>query len=242
MYKILYVNPIGRNSFDEPTRRFIDEIRSPEFHCVVRSLQSGPPHLEYHLYEHDAFTPMLQLLLESQRNGFDAAVIGCFYDGGLREAREALTMPVIGMAESSLAYASTLGHKFSMLVGRRKWVRKMEENVTLYGHAAKLASTRIVGMSIDDMEEQPERFFDRCIEEANLAVEMDGAEVIILSEFATPAFWQRARQEVLVPLIDPGVVAWKFAEMAASLYRGQGYSHSKVGGYESPPAEYLAHL
>ena len=44
---------------------------------------------------------MLELFREAEREGCGAGVIGCFYDGGLREAREALTMPVVGMGEAS---------------------------------------------------------------------------------------------------------------------------------------------
>jgi hypothetical protein len=58
---------------------------------------------------------------------------------------------------------------------------------------------------------------------------------VVLSELSTPAFWQRARAEVDFPIVDPGVACWKWAEMAADLYRATGYSHAKVGGYEAPP-------
>jgi allantoin racemase len=42
-------------------------------------------------------------------------------------------MPVVGMAEASLFIACTLGHRFSIIVGRRKWIPKMSDNVLLYG-------------------------------------------------------------------------------------------------------------
>ncbi len=234
MKTILYVNPIGRSGHNEATLEWIEAIRSPEFQPLVRSLEKGPPHLEYHTYEHEAVGPMLRLFKQAQDEGCVAGVIGCFYDGGLREAREYLDMPIIGMAEASLAYAATLGHKFSILVGRRKWIPKMEENNLLYGHGRRLASMRVIGMGIAEMEAEPDRFFDRCIEESRKAIEEDGAELVVLSEFTSPAFWKRAREEVKAPIVDPGIVCWKFAEMAADLYSTVGYSHSKIGGHEAP--------
>ena len=235
MTKILYINPVGHDRLDEATREWIESVRSGEVEVQVCSLESGPSNLEYYVYEHEVLTPMLRRLRIAEAEGYHAAVIGCFYDGGLREARESFRMPVIGMAESTLAYASTLGHKFSIIVGRRKWIRKMEENVILYGHSPKLASMRIVGMSIEQMEEDQSLFFDRCIEEAQLAIDNDGAEVVVLSEYTSAKFWARAKAEVTGPVSDSGVIAWKAAEMAASLYDTVGYSHSKVGGYEAPP-------
>jgi allantoin racemase len=178
---------------------------------------------------------MLQLMREADEAGYEGAVIGCFYDGGLREARELCDMPITGMAEAALAIAATMGHRFSIIVGRRKWIPKMTDNAILYGHERKLASLRSVEMGIPEVLADPERFFDACIREARLAVEHDGAEVVVLSELSTPAFWQRARAEVDFPIVDPGVACWKWAEMAADLYRATGYSHAKVGGYEAPP-------
>ena len=77
------------------------------------------------------------------------------------------------------------------------------------------------------------RNFD-LLEEGRRAVEEDGAEVIVLSEIATPQFWERAAKELEAPILDPGVACWKFAEITADLYERLGLSHSKVGGYEPP--------
>jgi allantoin racemase len=239
MAEILWVNPVGTGDFDADTLELIDAVRSPQHEPRVRHLEEGPPHLEYHLYEHEALSPMLELMREAEADGCGAGVIGCFYDGGLREAREMLTIPVIGMAESSMLYATTLGHRFSIIVGRRKWIPKMRDNAILYGIDRRLAGFRSVEMGIPEVLAEPDTFFDRVLEESRRAVEQDGAEVIVLSEIATPAFWERAQRELPVPLVDPGVVCWTWAEMAADLYDRIGLTHSKLYGYEAPPAEAL---
>lgn len=236
MAEILWVNPVGSGAFDEETHALIDAVKAPHHTARVRHLEEGPPHLEYHLYEHEAFSPMLALMREAEADGCKAGVIGCFYDGGLRELREALTMPVVGMAEASLLLAITMGYRFSIVVGRRKWVPKMNDNVILQGLERRLASFRSVEMGIPDVLADPDLFFDRVISEGRRAVEEDGAEVIVLSEIATPEFWERCRAELPVPLIDPGVACWKWAELVADLYAGHGISHSKAYGWEAPPA------
>jgi Asp/Glu/hydantoin racemase len=236
MAEILWVNPVGTGDFDADTVELIEAVRSARHEPRVRHLEEGPPHLEYHLYEHEALTPMLALMREAEEDGCGAGVIGCFYDGGLRELREALRMPVVGMAEASLLLASTLGHRFTIIVGRRKWIPKMSDNVVLYGLDRRLASFRSVEMGIPEVLEDPDGFFDRVLEEGRRAVSEDGAEVIVLSEIASPAFWERARAELPVPLVDPGVACWKWAELVADLYLELGLAHSKVYGYEAPPS------
>ncbi len=233
--RILWVNPVGSTAFDADTEELINQVRRPEFKPVVRSLDHGPPHLEYHSYEHAAAGPMLELMRQADEDGFEGAVIGCFYDGGLREARELCRMPIVGMAEASMAVAATMGHRMSIIVGRRKWIPKMTDNAVLYGHERRLVSLRSVEMGIPEVIADPDGFFDACIREARAAVEQDGAEVVVMSEISTPAFWDRARSEVDFPIVDPGVACWKWAEMTADLYRSTGYTHAKVGGHEAPP-------
>jgi allantoin racemase len=237
MGEILWVNPVGTGDFDEDTRQLIEAVRSPVHSARIRHLEHGPPHLEYHLYEHQAFSPMLELMRQAERDGCIAGIIGCFYDGGLRELREALAMPVVGMAEAALYLACSLGHRFSIIVGRRKWIPKMSDNVVLYGLDRRMASIRCVDIGIPEMAADPERFFDRVLEQGRRAVTEDGAEVVVLSEIASPAFWRRAQEELPVPLVDPGVACWKWAELVGDLYQRIGLGHCKLFGFEAPPAE-----
>jgi allantoin racemase len=236
--EILWVNPVGTDAFDAETIRLINAIRSPRHVPRVRHLDKGPPHLEYHLYEHEAFGGMLELMREAESDGCAAGIIGCFYDGGLRELREALVMPAVGMAEASILLAVTLGHRFSIIVGRRKWIPKMTDNVVLLGLERRLASLRSVDMGIPDVAANPDEFLDRVVEEGIRAVEEDGAEVVVLSEITSPEFWERAASELPVPFVDPGVACWKWAELAADLYERVGLSHAKAFGYEAPPTRH----
>ncbi len=235
MSEILWVNPVGSGAFDEETVALIDAVRAPQHAPRVRHLDEGPPHLEYHLYEHDALGGMLELMREAEADGCAAGIIGCFYDGGLRELREALTMPVVGMGEASMLLAATLGHRFSIIVGRRKWIPKMSDNVVLLGLERRLASFRSVEMGIPEVAANPKEFLDRVLREGRRAIEEDGAEVIVLSELTSPEFWPRAEAELPGPLVDPGVACWKWAELVADLYERVGLSHAKAFGHEAPP-------
>lgn len=87
----------------------------------------------------------------AEKEGYDAAVIGCFYDPGLMEAREILDkMVVTAPAEASMHIAATMGHKFSIIVGRNKWIPQMMENVVNCGLKDKFASFKSVGLGVCD--------------------------------------------------------------------------------------------
>src|SRR5450756_2504236 len=123
----------------------------------------------------------LYLIRQAENDGVDAAVIGCFYDPGLREAREITErMVVTAPAEASMHIASTLGHTFSIIVGRNKWIPQMHENVVKYGFRDRLASFKSVDLGVYDFMKDVNETNRRLTAAAREAVEQDRAEVVIL--------------------------------------------------------------
>jgi len=236
MLRILWINPLGTDMYDEHIRKIIEEIKRPDVEATVVHLSKGPIHIEYHYYEHLAMGEVFQWVRWAEKEGYDGVVIGCFYDTGLREAREIVSIPVTAPAEACMHVASTLGHKFSILVGRRKWIPKMEDNVYLYGLEKNLSSFRVIGFTVPRMIAEPEKLREAIKREAKKAVE-DGAEVIILGCTIESGFMKELIETLKVPVLDAVVVSWKYAEMMVDLYRKIGLVHSKSFGYETPPKE-----
>lgn len=232
---IWWINPVATDAFDEEALRAVEAVSTPHHPAIVRHLKHGPPHLEYRWYGQQVIAPVLELAQEAEAAGAGAVVIGCFFDVGLWELRECLRLPVVGMGEASMHIASTLGHRFSVIAGRRKWVAQIEQNALLAGMDRQLASVRDVDMGIPEALADPVAFFDRVRDAARLAVERDGAEVIVLSEMAPPGFARTLRTQLGVAFVDPGMAAWKWAEMMADLYQREAVTHSGVGAYEPPP-------
>lgn len=133
--------------------------------------------------------------------------------------REIGSILVVTPVETCLHVASTLGHKFSIIVGRRKWIPKREGNVWLYGLEKKLASFREVGFSVRRMMKEPEKLKEAIVEQAEKAIKEDGAEVIILGCTAESGFMRELTRRLGVPVLDPVVITWKYAGMLADLYR-----------------------
>src|SRR5437879_12324710 len=134
MSRILWINPLGTSVFDATIGAELRRVKRPTTEVEVRSLKSGPHHLEYHAYEAWVTPDVLTMVVAAERDGFDAAVIGCFYDTGLRAARELATrIPVAAPCESAIHIASPLGGSFSVLVGSRNCVTDTPDNVTPSG-------------------------------------------------------------------------------------------------------------
>lgn len=236
MSRVLWINPIGTSKFDDAVRAELERVKRPDTEVEVRSLQRGPQHLEYHAYEAWVVPDLLTAVIEAEREGFDAAVIGCFYDTGLRAAREVATrIAVAAPCESALHIASTLGDSFSVLVGRRKWVPEMRDNVARYGYRDRLASFKVVDLGVHDFQVDPDLTRKRLVSAAREAVDADGAEVVVLGCTIEYGFFSDLQAEIGAPVVDATVAPFKYAELLADL-AGLGWRPSKVGGYATPPS------
>lgn len=130
------------------------------------------------LYAREAF--------KAQQEGFDAVHIGCFADPGMRAARELCDILVMSAPCAALHVASMLGDKFSIVICGRGHIESiLREVVRRYGLESKLASIRTLdvpptGMNPTLVSKGELRRIQRAaLEEANKAIEEDGAEVII---------------------------------------------------------------
>ena len=235
--KIMFINPVGTGAYDKHILSIIERVRRKDVSPTVIHLPKGPDHLEYHYYAHLVTDDMLKEIRRAETEGFHAAIIGCFYDPGLTEARELVHMPVIGPAESTMLVACTLGHRFSILVGRRKWLPKMMDNARVYGLRERLASIRPMGMRVTEMLAEQKKLKESAKREGRAAVQEDGAEVIVMGCTQESGFAEEISKALGVPVLDPVITSWKFAEMQADMYASLGISHSKAYGYESPPKE-----
>lgn len=235
--KIMFINPIGTGTSDPHLLSVIERVRRKDVEPVVVHLPKGPHHTEYHYYEHLVTHDVLNEVRRAEAEKFGAVIIGCFYDLAVREARELVSIPVVGPAESTMLVACTLGHKFSILVGRRKWIPKMENNARMYGLRERLASIRPLGIRVVEMLAEQKRLKESAAREGRAAVEEDGAEVIVMGCTMESGFADELSRTLGVPVLDPVVTSWKFAEMQADMYSSLGISHCKAYGYESPPKE-----
>ena len=127
----------------------------------------------------------------ANKEGFDALVIGCFYDTALHDAREVSgDMVVVAPCHSSIEIALSLSNNFGIIVGRRKWVNQMKSAVHEYGYGEKLTGFYDVGLGVDDFQADHQKTTNLLIDASKHAVEKDYAESIILGCTAEFGFYK----------------------------------------------------
>ncbi|MCY1374227.1 Hydantoin racemase [compost metagenome] len=130
---------------------------------------------------------------------------------------------------------ANLANRFSVIVGRNKWIEQMTARVREYGAIDRLASMRPLGMGVDEFQRDHAVTRRRILEQAKRAVEEDGAEAIVLGCTIEFGFFEQVQAEIGVPVIDPVVAAFKLAESLAGMKRRFGWTPSRVGSCEPPP-------
>lgn len=170
---------------------------------------------------------------------YDALVIGCFGDPGIRPLRELLDIPVVGPAAATLHTAAQVSDRFSWLTILDETVPMSYEQAHEHNLSERCVSVRSVDAPVESIDHESTELVDRMVETGRLAVEEDGAEALFPGCMSLSFAQQHeAVQEQLgVPFLDPASIA---LEQAASWARHGVVQSSKT--YPAPKFEKLGDL
>ena len=88
---------------------------SSDAEVSVDCIKKGPDELDCNTDEAFAAAEMVKESIRAEKEGYDAIVIYCFSDVGIDAIRENVRIPVIGPGETSLAAASIICNRFTVL-------------------------------------------------------------------------------------------------------------------------------
>jgi allantoin racemase len=194
----------------------------PVFEAVKWGAALGDSYHDMMLMDFTVF----QAGVTAEVEGYSAVVIDTVSDSGLRALRSRLSIPVLGPGESAFHMAMTLGKKFTVLTMWDEWFPLYEKTLTEYGFWPRCASLRSIKTRPDLaelLEGKEEVVFAKLKAEAEKAMTQDGADVIVLGSTTMHQSASWLAQNLPIPVINPGLVAYKQAELLVQL----GLTHSK---------------
>jgi allantoin racemase len=227
--RILVVNPNTTASMTEDMAASAARYANPGTEVVGVTPAWGPPGIEGYF---EGFLSAVAVMeaVTTYPEPFDAVVMAGFGEPGREGVRELLDVPVMDITESAALFACTLGHRFSVVTTIKRAVPTIEEIFLVVGIQDRCASIRPTGLGVLELERDQELTKRRLAEEARLAIDEDGAEVIVLGCGGLGGFDKELEAEVGVPVVDGIVAAVKMAE-ACHAY---GVSTSKVNAFGRP--------
>jgi allantoin racemase len=194
----------------------------PEFVAVEWGAALGDCYHDMLLMDWTVF----QAGIDAENEGYSAVVIDTVSDSGLRALRSRLSIPVLGPGECAFHMAMTLGKKFCVLTMWDEWFPLYEKTLTEYGFWPRCASLRSIKTRPDVAEllaGKEEVIFAKLKAEAEAAIAEDGADVIVLGSTTMHQSARWLADNLPIPVINPGLIAYKQAELLVQL----GLSHSK---------------
>lgn len=203
-------------------------------------VEKGHPDMEYKLLNAYNIIDGFKKVIEAQEKGYDAVVIGCSMDVGLREIRQVVNIPVAGLAESAMLCGCLLGQRFASITTNKMMKSRIEELIRIYGLENRALSVKSIEMSLEELGEaldEPEKLKKLFVAEASNAVE-EGADVILCGCGLLDAL--RIREGInrirSAPVVDSIVASISMVRALTNL-RKAGISISRSGIYTSPTAE-----
>lgn len=230
--------PASRANVENCCRRVLHADTEIEFRAPAMGLSLGTDGLEYHrnpYYEFLIGGAVVDTIVAAEAEGFDAFVINCFDDPGLKQVRSLVETPVFGLVEPTFGWAAQLGAKFGALVpdmpGQVAYVTQQIERLglahRLIPNGVRAERKRFVDSfseALNDTRPMIERLADQAREMVD-----EGADVIVIAcgglgqICGNAGFHMLDYRGALIPVVNPLTTAVKTAEMAVSMGKGLRY-------------------
>lgn len=235
MTRILFINPLGTDIYDSHMQEVLERFKAPKTSVEVRSLtlppeQSGPMLPAEPVY----YNEIIGLVMQAEKEGFDAAVIGCAADPALPEAQRMAKIPVAGPLQAAAAFAAARGKKLAILYpDEHSWKHTISwatSNLRLYGLDHVVACIRFVDMHIGSEESlvaqvdvSLEDVIDRFsrvlkgpgLELAQKVLIEDAAEIVFFGCTIWGGLLEGISERLESPVLDALAVSLRMAELQA---------------------------
>jgi allantoin racemase len=210
-------------------------------HLISADVEVETVAVDYFVYPGNPFDAMLDDLayveaaVRAEAAGFDVVYINSTADYGIEQARSAVRVPVVGAGQASMMMAASLGRTFSIVTVWPSSLRSLNEKVVRnYAMTDRCVSIRHVAaesemrtVTDDDsfyhgMVRGREDMLARISSEIQVAVEVDGADVIVLGCTCMSPVAVELGRRTTVPVVDAAVAGYLAAEAAGRT----GLTHS----------------
>ncbi|NDG50176.1 MAG: hypothetical protein EBY30_14325 [Rhodospirillales bacterium] len=229
-------------------------VLPPEDSVALHGLRPGtygpdfaPIHaIRHHYLEYLNEAQVIEAALAAERAGYDAFALGCFYDPALRAVRSLVDIPCVGLSETCMLVACSLGQRFGLVALEASQRAQHEDLARNYGLQQRLAGVVAMHPPIDEYsleggDDTAHPLLAAFHAACGQLVEM-GAEVVIPGDgFLNEFVWRhglKASHGAVV--MDALGTLFRYAQFMAGARTAIGLQVSRAGHYARPPAVMLA--
>jgi allantoin racemase len=240
--RINFINPFGTTAYDEIIGTTLMHYCAEGTSMDVSHLGNCPADIDFFYSKHMIEQSLYEEVMRSEEQGYDAVIVGCLYDPGVRVARELVDIPVIGPLETAFQMAIYYGHSTMVLTDHRKAVPYIYDAARLVAPGATMRGVDAIDWFVKDMISDRAAVARDVVRRSKEAAARFGAETVIMGCTIIAAIYQeylmQGGEPSEVPIINPNLMALKTAEGLADLHQKGGYFLARSGFYMKPTGHF----
>ncbi len=227
--RILVLNVNTTESMTEAIGREAAAVAAPGTEIVPLTPRFGAESVEGNYESYLAAIAVMETV-KAYPDPFDAVIQAGYGEHGREGLQELLDVPVVDITEAAASTAMYLGHKYSVVTTLDRTVPLIEDRLKLAGLSDRCASVRASGMSVLELESDPDAAVQAILDQSMRAVEDDHAEVICLGCGGMAGLKSKVSELTGAPVVDGVTAAVTIAESLVRL----NLSTSKIRTYAPP--------
>ena len=217
-------------------------ILEPDFEATFHT--TTPPATTTHaITEFRIARNLIRNAVEAERQGYAAMAITHFQDAGLAEVKSVVDIPVLGLGETTLLHACTLGRKLGLVTINPVFIPWHEDQVLRYGLRERVVGVRAVNASVKDFIDAfaDKKAYDSLYPkwESECRVLLDAGADVIVPAGGLPMMLFGGSEMEGAPVVNGVTLIAKSAELAIKLRRLGMAKVSRRSNYATPPEKAL---
>jgi allantoin racemase len=234
--RINFINPFGTSQYNTLIAETLTPYLRKGAELVVTNTTNCPENIDYYYSKHLVEEAVFNEVIKAEKDGFDAVIVGCCYDPGVRVARELVDIPVVGPLEATMLFAPYYGHDFVVVTDHHKAVPYLRDLVRVYGQDSNCRGVSCIDWFVTDMIKDAQGVAVDATNKAAEEMKARDAEVCVLGCTIISASYEKwvrdTGSERNHAVLNPNTMALKMAESLADLKSQGAYQISRRGYYQ----------
>lgn len=200
--KIFVLNPNSSQIVTDGIDAAMAPLRipgGPEIYCMT--LAEGPPGIQSQ-HDIDQLISPLRRQAQSLEGEASAFVVACFSDPGLYSLREVIRLPVLGIAETGVLTALSLGHRFGVISILPASIPRHLRYFGAMGVTDRLAADLSIGMEVHELSNHSETM-TRLVSVGRQLRDEHRADTVVLGCAGMASMREELQREIGIPVIEP---------------------------------------
>jgi allantoin racemase len=220
----------------------LKSILEPQFEATFHT--TTPPATTTHaITEFRIARNLIRNAVEAEKQGYAAMAITHFQDAGLAEVKSAVDIPVLGLGETTLFHACTLGRKLGLVTINPVFIPWHEDQVIRYGLQQRVVGVRAVNATVKDFIDAFARkeSFEKLkpLWERECRILLDAGADVIVPAGGLPMMLYGGTEMDGAPVVNGVTLIAKSAELAIKLRQHGMFKVSRRSNLVRPPEKAL---